>query len=382
MATAASPPGSGPVKEEAVEEPEDRPHVNGEAEGRMIEVVEPTSPDTAMAEVKLERPESPEIRITDSPNLPLPPPPPTSTSNASSPSNPPTPASSSAYAKSPIGSPAAAAASAGSPQPSLPSPPLLFQPFLPNKNAAAAKSGALPFSIDNILKPSFGHRLQLLQTVAVAAAAAAHRQQQQELQQRQQGRHDLFQSDRLADHLASSQPQPPSPPPRTVPASNGGTGSLNNNRPVDLSRSSKPTAAAAAAPPSPEKKQPDSAGSSPLPLKKEDDGDCPPGMVRGPNGQLWPAWVFCTRYSDRPSSGELVSFTFKRGRPHCCRKFNVCQQLNPKQSLLFNLADHHFPKIFPRDCRLGCGGHYVVQWWWRERESCSRELPSRLNRLE
>ena len=34
------------------------------------------------------------------------------------------------------------------------------------------------------------------------------------------------------------------------------------------------------------------------------DGDVPPGMVRGPNGQLWPAWVFCTRYSDRPSSGE------------------------------------------------------------------------------
>ena len=33
------------------------------------------------------------------------------------------------------------------------------------------------------------------------------------------------------------------------------------------------------------------------------DPDCPPGMVRGPNGQLWPAWVFCTRYSDRPSSG-------------------------------------------------------------------------------
>ena len=142
MAVAASPPGSsGPVKEEAVEEPDDRPLNNGEAEGgRTIEVVEPTSPDTAMAEVKLERPESPEIRITDSPN----PPPPTSTSNASSPSNPPTtPASSSAYAKSPIGSPAAAAAaaSAGSPQPSLPSPPLLFQPFLPNKNAAAvAKS--------------------------------------------------------------------------------------------------------------------------------------------------------------------------------------------------------------------------------------------------
>ena len=189
-----------------------------------------------------------------------------------------------------------AAVSASSPQPSLPSPPLLFQPFLPsNKNDAVAKSGALPFSIDNILKPSFGHRLQLLQTVAVAAAAAAHRQQQQE-QQRQQG---FLPNDRLAD-LASSQPQLP---PRPVPTSNGASPvsstNLNNNRPVDLSRS-KPSAA----PPSPEKK-PDSSSDSPLPLKKEDDGDCPPGMVRGPNGQLWPAWVFCTRYSDRPSSGEF-----------------------------------------------------------------------------
>ena len=25
------------------------------------------------------------------------------------------------------------------------------------------------------------------------------------------------------------------------------------------------------------------------------DADCPPGMVRGPNGKLVPAWVFCTR---------------------------------------------------------------------------------------
>merc|ERR1712088_1076489 len=37
--------------------------------------------------------------------------------------------------------------------------------------------------------------------------------------------------------------------------------------------------------------------------KKGEGEELPPGMVRGPNGQLWPAWVFCTRYSDRPSSG-------------------------------------------------------------------------------
>ena len=43
---------------------------------------------------------------------------------------------------------------------------------------------------------------------------------------------------------------------------------------------------------------------SPPGLGGKGGGDCPPGMVRGPNGQLWPAWVFCTRYSDRPSSGR------------------------------------------------------------------------------
>ncbi|CAB4055715.1 EN [Lepeophtheirus salmonis] len=42
---------------------------------------------------------------------------------------------------------------------------------------------------------------------------------------------------------------------------------------------------------------------SPNQTPSSDNDDCPPGMVRGPNGQLWPAWVFCTRYSDRPSSG-------------------------------------------------------------------------------
>jgi len=45
------------------------------------------------------------------------------------------------------------------------------------------------------------------------------------------------------------------------------------------------------------------------------DEDCPPGMVRGPNGQLWPAWVFCTRYSDRPSSGPRVRKMKKKGDP-------------------------------------------------------------------
>ena len=31
---------------------------------------------------------------------------------------------------------------------------------------------------------------------------------------------------------------------------------------------------------------------------------CPEGQVQGKDGKLWPAWVYCTRYSDRPSSGK------------------------------------------------------------------------------
>jgi len=45
------------------------------------------------------------------------------------------------------------------------------------------------------------------------------------------------------------------------------------------------------------------------------DSDCPPGMVRGPNGKLVPAWVFCTRYSDRPSSGPRARKVRKKNSP-------------------------------------------------------------------
>ncbi|XP_040583205.1 homeobox protein engrailed-1-B [Lepeophtheirus salmonis] len=102
-----------------------------------------------------------------------------------------------------------------SPSPTQPNA-FLFQPFLPA--AAASLMRPLPFSIDNILKPSFGSP-----------------------------------SSPKREHSVS--------PPKSSP--------------VDLSKSTP----------------------------SSDNDDCPPGMVRGPNGQLWPAWVFCTRYSDRPSSG-------------------------------------------------------------------------------
>ena len=36
------------------------------------------------------------------------------------------------------------------------------------------------------------------------------------------------------------------------------------------------------------------------------EAKCPEGQVQGKDGKLWPAWVYCTRYSDRPSSGKNV----------------------------------------------------------------------------
>lgn len=50
--------------------------------------------------------------------------------------------------------------------------------------------------------------------------------------------------------------------------------------------------------------------SSQLPLQRNDSGvessddtRSESGSTKDENGQVWPAWVFCTRYSDRPSSG-------------------------------------------------------------------------------
>lgn len=39
-------------------------------------------------------------------------------------------------------------------------------------------------------------------------------------------------------------------------------------------------------------------------IDSSDDTKSDTSMVKDDNGQMWPAWVFCTRYSDRPSSGK------------------------------------------------------------------------------
>ena len=114
---------------------------------------------------------------------------------------------------------------------------------------------ALSFSIDNILRPSF----PTLPTLSTLSTLPTH----------------------LPTTLPTSLPALPvaikpakAPPAKKVPSK------MDIEVPVDLSKTSNEA--------------------------PKTDAGCPPGMVRGPNGQLFPAWVFCTRYSDRPSSGPRM----------------------------------------------------------------------------
>ena len=99
--------------------------------------------------------------------------------------------------------------------------------------------------------------------------------------------------DRKPDLLPPPKPSPPQqPPPPTAPKAIKPAAVKTATKsdieiPVDLSKTSNEA--------------------------PKTDADCPPGMVRGPNGQLWPAWVFCTRYSDRPSSGPRARKPRKKG---------------------------------------------------------------------
>lgn len=44
-------------------------------------------------------------------------------------------------------------------------------------------------------------------------------------------------------------------------------------------------------------------------MESSDDTKSDAGSSKDENGsQLWPAWIYCTRYSDRPSSGECIFF--------------------------------------------------------------------------
>ena len=127
--------------------------------------------------------------------------------------------------------------------------PPLLPPSLQQNNETKPKS-MLPFSIDNILKS--------------------------------------------VPRLASPSQLPRSPPVKT--GSEGGPSPAPETPRRSLSRSPE---------------QAESPVNTPPGVTK--DADCPPGMVRGPNGKLVPAWVFCTRYCSPGSSQNFINILFLKG---------------------------------------------------------------------
>ena len=231
----------------------------------------------------------------------------------------------------------------------------LFQPFLPASHHHPGSLGGsgglhlqdspqhhkpLPFSIDNILRPTFGgqtatavaarsalfstpffHSSFVAAFAAAAAAATLPMPLPHPLQQQQQQPGVLSVASTPSVLTATS----PISPPLSTTSSTSSTPIHSSlvkkepklssshhhiNDPVDLSsknhnhqnhhhnnnNNNNDNHEGGS----------DKTSADDLPSGLKRDEDCPPGMVRGPNGQLWPAWVFCTRYSDRPSSGKYI----------------------------------------------------------------------------
>lgn len=184
------------------------------------------------------------------------------------------------------------------------SPPNHYNQMLHNQNMLMNDSN-LKFSIDNILKPGFGRRITdpLLKRSkpgkkTVAQKAAAQQRNLQKLQAATE-RHGT-----PIDLTASMISGPP--PPSTTPFSDASTLPSENNT-VDTSSASthiseapqsstdqQLLSPAATATTSDQDKVTSSAASTTTTSSSASSSSSP---------MVWPAWVYCTRYSDRPSSG-------------------------------------------------------------------------------
>ena len=143
--------------------------------------------------------------------------------------------------------------------------------------STAKRSHSLAFSIDNILKTA------AVNTTAAAASVPHHTTTLHNghavdrlIKQEPLTGDQLHQQQKEEQQPKRVKTEPPASKPVAAAAKPSST-AAEIDIPVDLSKTSNEA--------------------------PKTDASCPPGMVRGPNGQLWPAWVFCTRYSDRPSSG-------------------------------------------------------------------------------
>jgi hypothetical protein len=171
----------------------------------------------------------------------------------------------------------------------------------PTNNERVPHSTALPFSVANILRPDFGRRAVITskQHDPLYRPAAIRRSVTP------CDYHTLY---RPHEHLPAPKPtktQHSAWPPVTatrapsLPDDNVNckvTSNQQHGRTKEL-QLSVPGSGTASPPLSPASSTVSASSSAPDDKATGDSG-------KGP--QLWPAWVYCTRYSDRPSSGESL----------------------------------------------------------------------------
>ncbi|XP_048523448.1 segmentation polarity homeobox protein engrailed isoform X2 [Dendroctonus ponderosae] len=162
-----------------------------------------------------------------------------------------------------------------------PPSPQNSDPNISNESAASINQESLKFSIDNILKADFG-RSKILDPITIRKSKPPCRRTSAE---KLSGLAALHVGEKLSSFPGEYRLQEKG---RTLSTSPGilksdGCGTDGEKGPVDLS--------------------------------PKGDGVCDSKGERGKDGQpiLWPAWVYCTRYSDRPSSGPRTRRIKKPG---------------------------------------------------------------------
>lgn len=156
------------------------------------------------------------------------------------------------------------------------SPPSHFNQLMQHHHNNMLNDSNLKFSIDNILKPGFGRRITdpLLKRNKSSKKSMAQRSLQQ-----QQHKAVVPEKHGTPIDLTAT---------TTTTTTTAATAAINATP-----ATSPETAAAVAAPASPAGSEQDKVSST---------------SASSSSPMVWPAWVYCTRYSDRPSSGMFKKF--------------------------------------------------------------------------
>lgn len=218
------------------------------------------------------------------------------------------------------------------------SPPNHYNHLLLNQNMLLNDSN-LKFSIDNILKPSFGRRITdpLLKRSkpakkTVAQKAAAQQRTLQKLQAATE-RHGTPIDLTASMGATISGPSPTTP---ASPFSGSDASALpdsNNSAVVDSASVSAISSGSSAASPAQLLSPTTTAGSSSSDQDKVISSTASTTTTTSSassssSPMVWPAWVYCTRYSDRPSSGTYTThINIIKPNPHT-KTINNKQKLN------------------------------------------------------